>query len=139
MPLAAVFTEKNSDNSQYERFVYVQQGGLFEKRTVKVGVTDFFYAEIQEGLAEGEVVSLELPKEEREKKKTQVAQEKKTKPKSTDVVAEPVPKADAAALKKHQRARRNGQARRRHAHNHDPLSPIRAKVASGNFITSLCP
>jgi RND family efflux transporter MFP subunit len=99
VPLAAVFTEKNSDNSQYERFVYVQQGELFEKRTVKVGVTDFFYAEIQGGLAEGDVVSLELPKEEREKKKTQVAQEKKTKPKSTDAVAGAVPKADGTATK----------------------------------------
>ena len=63
-----MFTEKNSDNGQTERFVYVQQGEAFEKRNVKVGVSDYFFAEIQEGLAEGEVVSLELPKEEREKK-----------------------------------------------------------------------
>jgi HlyD family secretion protein len=68
VPLAAVFTEKNPDTGQMERFVYVQRGNGFEKRTVKVGVADFFYAEIQEGLSAGEVVALEMPKEEREKK-----------------------------------------------------------------------
>ncbi|HRT10021.1 MAG TPA: hypothetical protein P5233_16690, partial [Candidatus Paceibacterota bacterium] len=60
--------EKNPDTGQMERFVYVQRGNGFEKRTVKVGVADFFYAEIQEGLSAGEVVALEMPKEEREKK-----------------------------------------------------------------------
>ena len=44
------------------------KGTTFEKRNVKVGVSDYFFAEIQEGLKEGEIVSLELPKEEREKK-----------------------------------------------------------------------
>ncbi len=73
VPLAAVFTEKNQETSQYERFVYVVQGEASEKRIVKVGVSDFFFAEIQEGLAAGEVVALELPKEEREKKTKQLA------------------------------------------------------------------
>src|SRR6266404_578033 len=72
VPLAAVFTEKNPDTSIMERFVFVQQGENFEKRNVKVGVSDFFYAEIQEGLAEGDIVTLELPKEEREKKAHQL-------------------------------------------------------------------
>src|SRR6266568_9105266 len=72
-PLAAVFTEKNPASDLMERFVFVQQGETFEKRPVKVGVSDYFYAEIQEGLAAGEVVSLELPKEEREKKARQLA------------------------------------------------------------------
>src|SRR4029079_2291411 len=59
VPLAAVFTEKNPDNNQMERFVYViKDEGTYEKRNVKVGVADFFYAEIQEGLAEGDVVGL---------------------------------------------------------------------------------
>jgi len=71
-PLSAVFTEKNQDTGQMERFVYVQQGESFEKRIVKVGVSDFFFAEIQEGLSAGDVVSLELPKEEREKKAHQL-------------------------------------------------------------------
>jgi HlyD family secretion protein len=73
VPIEAVFTEKNPDTSQMERFVYVQRGGTFEKRNVKVGVSDFSYAEIQEGLKAGEVVSLELPKDEREKLGQQVA------------------------------------------------------------------
>src|SRR5207248_4465052 len=64
VPLAAVFTEKNPDSGQMERFVYVKQGDAFEKRNVKVGVADYFFAEIQDGLSAGEVVSLELPKEE---------------------------------------------------------------------------
>lgn len=72
VPLAAVFTEKNPDTGAYERFVYVQQGNSFEKRIVKVGVSDFFFAEIQGGISAGEVVSLELPKEEREKKAKQL-------------------------------------------------------------------
>jgi len=72
VPLAAVYTEKNPDSGQYERFVYVQKGGALEKRLVKVGVADFFFAEVQEGLSAGEVVSLKLPKEEREKKAKQL-------------------------------------------------------------------
>src|ERR1039458_6617200 len=38
VPLAAVFTEKNPETSQMERYVYVQQGETFEKRNVKVGI-----------------------------------------------------------------------------------------------------
>ena len=76
VPLAAVFTEREGENSQMERFVYVQKGTSFEKRNVKVGVSDFFYAEIQEGLSEGELVSLEMPKDEREKKARQVASQR---------------------------------------------------------------
>ena len=78
VPLSAVFTEKNPENSQMERFVYVQQGDTFEKRTVKVGISDFSYAEIQEGLKEGETISLVLPKEEREKQARQLAGQKKS-------------------------------------------------------------
>ncbi len=65
VPLAAVFTEKDPETGQYERFVYVARSGSFEKRPVRVGVTDYFFAEIQEGLSPGEVVALELPKEQR--------------------------------------------------------------------------
>ena len=77
VPLAAVFTEKNPDTGQMERYVYVQQGESFEKRNVKVGVSDFSCAEIQEGLKAGEVVSIELPKDEREKKAKELAVQKK--------------------------------------------------------------
>ncbi len=67
VPLASVFTEMNPDTQQRERFVYVQKPDGFEKRIVEVGVSDYFYAEIQKGLSPGDVVSLETPKEEREK------------------------------------------------------------------------
>ena len=78
VPLAAVFTERASENGPMERFVYVQLGDAFEKRAVKVGVSDYSSAEIQEGLKEGETVALELPKEEREKKAKQLAVQKKS-------------------------------------------------------------
>jgi HlyD family secretion protein len=77
VPLSAVFTEKNPESGQMERFVYVQQGDTFEKRNVKVGVSDFSYAEIQEGLKAGETISLVLPKDEREKQARQLAGQKK--------------------------------------------------------------
>jgi HlyD family secretion protein len=77
VPLAAVFTEKNPDSELMERYVYVQQGESFEKRNVKVGVSDYSSAEIQEGLKAGEVVSLVMPKEELEKKTKQLAVQKK--------------------------------------------------------------
>jgi HlyD family secretion protein len=76
VPLAAVFTERNEETSAMERFVYVQKEENFEKRDVKVGVSDFFFAEVQQGLSPGEVVSLELPKEEREKKAQQLVKQK---------------------------------------------------------------
>jgi HlyD family secretion protein len=72
VPLSAVFTERNADSGRFERFVYVQSGDTLTKRNVKVGVSDFFYAEIQEGLTAGEIVSLELPKEERDKRGKQL-------------------------------------------------------------------
>src|SRR5258707_727862 len=76
VPLAAVFTEKTSDAGPMERFVYVQKGDGFEKRSVKVGIADYFFAEIQDRLAAGDLVSLELPKDEREKKGRQMAGER---------------------------------------------------------------
>jgi RND family efflux transporter MFP subunit len=72
VPLSAVFTEKLPESTAMERFVYVQKGMGFEKRNVKVGISDFFYAEIQEGLSPGEVVSLELPRQEIEKRTKQL-------------------------------------------------------------------
>lgn len=67
VPLAAVFTERNPETGVQERYVYVQKGNGFEKRLVRVGVSDFFFAEIQDGLSAGEVVALEMPKEEKQK------------------------------------------------------------------------
>ncbi|PWU08876.1 MAG: hypothetical protein C5B50_28790 [Verrucomicrobia bacterium] len=86
VPLAAVFTEKNPETGQMERFVYVQQDECFEKRNVKVGVADYFFAEIQDGLKEGEVVALELPDD---KSKVQ------SPPSSAKATADKKSKADA--------------------------------------------
>ena len=76
VPLEAVFTEKNPDTDQMERFVYVQHGDSFEKRNVKVGISDYFYAEIQDGLAPGEVVALEMPKEELDRQNHQLVNQR---------------------------------------------------------------
>ncbi|MDX1952050.1 MAG: efflux RND transporter periplasmic adaptor subunit [Verrucomicrobiota bacterium] len=67
VPLAAVFTEKNPDTGRSERFVYVKNGESYERRPVQVGISDFFFAEIQNGLQPGDVVSLEQPKAEQDK------------------------------------------------------------------------
>jgi HlyD family secretion protein len=53
VPLAAVFTERG------ERFVFVKNEENFERRAIILGVTDYAYAEVVEGLSPGEVVSLE--------------------------------------------------------------------------------
>src|SRR5690606_12725955 len=55
VPLSAVFSE------QGERYVFVRTGNSFERRTVSIGVSDFFHAEIRSGLSEGDVVALEQP------------------------------------------------------------------------------
>ncbi|MBI3851789.1 MAG: efflux RND transporter periplasmic adaptor subunit [Verrucomicrobia bacterium] len=64
VPLSAVFTELNEETQQNERFVYVVKNESYERRPVLIGVSDFFYAEVEKGLSSGEVVALELPKEE---------------------------------------------------------------------------
>jgi HlyD family secretion protein len=61
VPLAAVFTETNPETGDTERYVYVAKDGDFERRPVQIGVSDFFHAEVQKGLADGETVALELP------------------------------------------------------------------------------
>jgi HlyD family secretion protein len=58
VPLAAVFTD------QGERFAYVQQGGKFERVPIRIGVTDYDFAEVTSGLQGGETVSLVTPSED---------------------------------------------------------------------------
>lgn len=65
VPLAAVFTERNPDTQQMERFVYVIIKTEFERRLVQIGVSDYFFAEVQKGLSQGEVVALEQPPKEK--------------------------------------------------------------------------
>lgn len=58
LPLAAVFTDNG------ERFAYVKQGGRFTRVPIRIGVTDYDFAEITSGLSGGEIVSLVTPAEE---------------------------------------------------------------------------
>ncbi|RYD80289.1 MAG: efflux RND transporter periplasmic adaptor subunit, partial [Verrucomicrobiaceae bacterium] len=58
LPLAAVFTDKG------ERFAYVMQGGKFERAAIRIGVTDYDFAEVISGLNGGETVSVVAPAEE---------------------------------------------------------------------------
>lgn len=62
VPLAAVFTELDPDSGVNERYVFVRQGLKYERRPVRIGISDYFFSEVQEGLAAGEVVSLIQPK-----------------------------------------------------------------------------
>jgi HlyD family secretion protein len=55
VPISAVFSERGV------QVVYVQSGAGFEARPVRVGASDIKYAEIVEGVREGESVSLVRP------------------------------------------------------------------------------
>lgn len=54
VPLAAVYT----DPQHGERYVFVKDGEKIDRRAVRIGLIDNFYAQVQEGLSEGEIVSL---------------------------------------------------------------------------------
>lgn len=56
VPISAVFTEDNA-----KRIVYVRQGTHTERREVKIGITDLFYAEVTSGLKPGEEILLVKP------------------------------------------------------------------------------
>jgi RND family efflux transporter MFP subunit len=56
IPLAAVFSEEN------DRYTFVRnQNGEFEIRPIHIGVADFQYAEVLDGLQNGDVVSMVRP------------------------------------------------------------------------------
>ncbi|MBN2507737.1 MAG: efflux RND transporter periplasmic adaptor subunit [Verrucomicrobia bacterium] len=55
VPLSAVYTEQDG------RYVYVREGERFARRTVQVGLADYFNAEIVAGLQAGDEVALEQP------------------------------------------------------------------------------
>ena len=67
VPLAAVFTE------QGDRFAYVKKGGSFERRSIRIGIADYEYAEVLEGLQPGEIVSLESVNTPSDEKKSSLA------------------------------------------------------------------
>jgi RND family efflux transporter MFP subunit len=58
LPLAAVFTDRG------ERFAYVKRGSKFARVPIRIGVTDYDFAEVTSGLSGGEIVSLVTPAEE---------------------------------------------------------------------------
>jgi RND family efflux transporter MFP subunit len=58
VPLAAVFTDRG------ERFAYVKQGDRFVRSPIRIGVTDYDFAEVTSGLSGGEIVSFVTPAEE---------------------------------------------------------------------------
>jgi HlyD family secretion protein len=53
VPLGAIHSDRG------ERFVFVKQGDEFVPRPVVIGITDYSHAEVQAGLAEGDIVALE--------------------------------------------------------------------------------
>lgn len=53
VPLAAVFTENG------ERFVFVKSQDKFERRPITIGVADYAFAEVIQGLNAGEIVALD--------------------------------------------------------------------------------
>jgi HlyD family secretion protein len=57
VPLAAIFSE------QGERYAWVKNGAVFERKEVQIGVADFFSVEVKAGLKAGELVALEPPPE----------------------------------------------------------------------------
>ncbi len=56
VPISAVFNEPDAT-----KVVYVKRGGAVEKRSVKVGVTNYFYTQLIEGVQPGEEVLLTPP------------------------------------------------------------------------------
>lgn len=58
-PLAAVFTETNPATREIERHVWIRKDESWERRPIKIGVSDYFFAEVTSGLQAGEIVSLE--------------------------------------------------------------------------------
>ena len=67
IPLAAVFTE------QGERYVFLKTEEKFERRPVLIGITDYSFAEVRDGLAANDIVSLEQPMEFRNSQLTNSA------------------------------------------------------------------
>lgn len=63
VPLSAIFTERDPRAQKTERYVLVKRGEMWERRPVRIGISDFFFAEVVEGLSAGDVVTLEMPKD----------------------------------------------------------------------------
>ncbi len=60
-PLAAIFTERNETEQRTEIFTYVENGEVFDKTMLDVGVNDLYHTEVLRGLKVGDVVAIEKP------------------------------------------------------------------------------
>ncbi|MSU32400.1 MAG: efflux RND transporter periplasmic adaptor subunit [Pedosphaera sp.] len=58
-PLAGIFTETNQETRQIERYVWLKKDGIWERQPIRIGVSDYFFAEVIKGLAAGDEISLE--------------------------------------------------------------------------------
>lgn len=63
VPLAGVFTEIDPETGAKSQHAFVRKNGKFERRPIRIGISDYFYAEVLAGLNAGEEVSLEQPAE----------------------------------------------------------------------------
>ena len=64
-PLAAVFTERNETEQRTEIFAYVENGDIFNKVMLEIGVNDLSHTEVLRGLKVGDVVSIEKPDDDK--------------------------------------------------------------------------
>lgn len=85
-PLASIFSEVNAETRQLERFAWVKAPDGWERRPVRIGVSDYFFVEVTAGLNVGDVVSTE----DRSKEAKKVA--------PTAVAAAASPSAGAASV-----------------------------------------
>ena len=64
-PLAAIFTERNETEQRTEIFTYVENGDVFDKTMLDVGVGDLTHTEVLRGLKVGDVVAIEKPDDDK--------------------------------------------------------------------------
>ena len=64
-PLAAIFTERNETEQRTEIFTYVENGDVFDKTMLDVGVNDLNHTEVKRGLKVGDVVAIEKPDDDK--------------------------------------------------------------------------
>ena len=64
-PMAAIFTERNETEQRTEIFAYVENGDVFDKTMLDVGVNDLNHTEVLRGLKVGDVVAIEKPDDDK--------------------------------------------------------------------------
>mgnify|MGYP001214083454 CR=1 FL=1 len=64
-PLAAISTERNETEQRTEIFAYVENGDIFNKVMLEIGVNDLSHTEVLRGLKVGDVVSIEKPDDDK--------------------------------------------------------------------------